>query len=132
MNAIYIKMAQSREVVSLPTTLDVENKSVALFEITGKVSEYTSKALFMCVDFVESSILSTGKQLPIVRRIKISKAGKGQGGRLDQTFDKMLWLPTNRSPIGEFSVYICDDSGNLAPFESCNLNCTLVCIPKLV
>lgn len=132
MNAIYLNMSESREVVSLPTTLDLENKSVALFEISGKVSQHISKPLFLCVDFVETSIISSGQQLPILRRVKLSKFNKGTGGKLDQTFDKMLWIPTSRSPVGEFSVYICDEVGNLAPFESCNVNCTLVCIPKLV
>lgn len=132
MNAIYINMSESREVVSLPTALDLENKTIGLFEISGRVSTYTQKALFMCADFVETSILGSGKQLPILRRIKLSKYAKGSAGKLDQTFDKILWIPAKRTPVNEFSVYICDDSGNLAPFDKCNLNCTLVCVDKPV
>lgn len=131
MNAVYVNMKSNRETVSLPVGLDVEGKGVALFEITGKVYPHTSRQLFFCTDFIESSSVGDGKQLPILRRIKSSKFSKGEGGgKIDQVFNKMLWVPTNRTPLSEITVYICDENGNEAPFEKCTVQCSLVFIPN--
>jgi hypothetical protein len=126
MNAIYISMEKSRETFSLPTSLEVEGKNVALLEISGRVSPATQKHLFLCCNFADSSMLTSGKQLPVLRRFKASRFSKGVGGKVEQAYRKLLWIPTNRSPISEISIYICDEHGNEAPFQTCILNCTLV------
>ena len=38
----------------------------------------------------------------------------------------MLWLPTERSNIDEFRVYILDSKGKIPTLESCMLNCSLL------
>lgn len=132
MNVIYASMWGTSQKITLPVTLDMEQKGCALFEITGKVSPHTEKPLFLCADFLESSIMGAHRQLPVLRRITLIPEKEGQrGASIEQIFNKMLWLPTNRSPVKEIRLYICDERGNPAPFNECSVSCTLVCIPNI-
>ena len=104
---------------------------MALFEINGTVHPYTPKALFLCVDFIESSIVNSEKQMPILRRINLKKKGKSLVVVINLMYTKILWLLTNHSPVKEIRVYIMDEYGNAPPFQSCDVIGTLVCIPHI-
>ena len=119
MNAIYFSMKSTSEKITLPISLNMQGKGVALFEINGTVHPYTPKALFLCMDFIESSIVNSEKQMPILRRINLKKKGKNSVVVIDPMYTKILWLLTNCSPIKEIRVYITDENGNALPFQSC-------------
>ena len=131
MNVIYAAMWSANQQMTLPVSLNVEGQGCALFEITGKVSPYTDRPLFLCADFLENSIMGETQQLPVLRRITLIKDKEGKGATIEQIFSKMLWLPTNRSPVEEIRLYITDERGNPAPFNECSVSCTLVCIPQV-
>lgn len=131
MIAIYANMTSASEKMAFPNTRDLKDKSCALFEIVGKVSPYTDQPIFLCADFIETSIMGPDLVLPVLRRISLIKNKTGDGARIQQILKKMLWVPTSRGRVEEIRVYITDAKGNPAPFDECQLSCTLVCIPKL-
>lgn len=131
MEVVYVKMESTRHKMTLPVELNTENMSVALFEITGRVRPYTPRQIFLCADFIHYSAISSLKQMPVIRKIRLNRFAKDEDvGRINQNYDKMLWLPVNRSPLTEIELYICNEDGQLAPFETCLANCTLVFVPK--
>ena len=130
MNVIYVEMDKGNQQVILPKSLEMEGKGCALFEITGRCSPYTDIPLFLCTDFIENSTAGL-KMLPVLRRIKMSPDSESEEGVFDQIFSKMLWLPTNRTPLDEVRVYISDEEGKVMSFDYCNISCTLVCIPHV-
>ena len=69
-------MISMSEKITLPVSLNMQGKGVALFEINGTVHPYTPKALFLCVDFIESSIVISEKQMPSFEKNKFKKEGK--------------------------------------------------------
>ena len=91
------------EKVTFPIPLDMEKKGCALFYIRGKVKPFTNEPLFLCADFIESSMVGSNKQMPILRKINLLKdESMGGGGIIDTMYNKILWLPTNCSPLKEF------------------------------
>ena len=130
MDVLYVNMESGNQRVPLPTTLHVCGKGCALFEISGRCYPYTDIPLFLCVDFIQDSSLGT-KMIPILRRIELKPDPESHEGKISQVFNKMLWLPINRSPLDEVRVYITDDHGNVRSFDYCNIQCTLVCIPNV-
>lgn len=130
MNVIYVEMESSNQVVVLPTTLDMEGKGCALFEIRGRCAPFTDMPLFLCTDFIEESTIGT-KMIPILRRIELVSAKASPEATFNQVFHKMLWLPCNRTPLNELRVYISDEYGNIRSFDYCQVSCTLVCIPNV-
>ena len=129
MNVIYATMTSSNQSLALPMEIDMASHGCALFEIKGTVFPHKEVSLFLCVDFIEDSILGS-RMMPILRRIQLTPNQYREGGAIiDQTFDKMLWLPCNRSPVRELRLYITDDRGNIIPFEETLISCTLVIIP---
>ena len=131
MIAIYANMHSNSEKISFPNGRDLGDKSCALFEIMGKVSPYTDKPLFLCTDFIETSVMGWEQELPVLRRVVLIRRKEGDGARIQQIPKKMLWVPTNRNVVEEIRLYLTDEKGNLAPFEECDVSCTLVCIPRL-
>lgn len=129
MNAIYVTMTSPTELIHLPVEISGEEKGCALFEIKGHVRPYMEEDLFFCVDFIEESFIGP-KMMPILRRITMEADETGGGGTIHHTFDKMLWLSCNRSPIKELRTYISNASGNIPPFVNCHISCTLVVIPR--
>ena len=120
------------EKVTFPIPLDMEKKGCTLFDIRGKVKPFTNEPLFLCADFIESSMVGSNKQMPILRKINLLKdesMGGGGGGIIDPMYNKILWLPTNHSPLKEIQLYISDRHGRFAPLVDCNIDCTLVFIP---
>ena len=90
------------EKVTFPIPLDMEKKGCALFDIRGKVKPFTNEPLFLCTDFIESSMAGSNKQMPILRKINLLKDElMGGGGIIDPMSNKILWLPTNHSPLKE-------------------------------
>ena len=70
----------------------------------------------------------------ILRKINLLKdesMGGGGGGIIDSMYNKILWLPTNRSPLKEIQLYISDRHRRFAPLVDCNIDCTLVFIPHM-
>lgn len=128
MNTIYVTMTSAHELVHLPVEISGFQKGCALFEISGNVYPYIDDVLYLCVDFIDESIIGP-KMIPILRRIRLHPNKNGSGGFIDHTFNKMLWISCNRSPIKELRVYISDAQGNLPPFVDCHIKCTLVIIP---
>ena len=129
MNAVYVDMNSPNHLVQLPIDISGDQKGCALFEISGRVYPHVDEAMFLCVDFIEESIIGR-KMMPILRRILLHPDPLISGGAtIDHTFDKMLWVPCNRSKIKELRVYLSDARGNLPPFVRCHINCTLVIIP---
>ena len=90
------------EKVTFPIPLDMERKGCALFDIRGKVKPFTNEPLFLCANFIESRMVGSNKQMPILHKINLLKDElMGGGGIIDPMFNKILWLPTNRSPLKE-------------------------------
>ena len=114
------------EKVTFPIPLDMERKGCALFDIRGK---FTNEPLFLCADFIKSSMVGSNKQMPILRKINLLKDELMGGGIIDPMYNKILWLPTNHSPLKEIRLYISDRHGRFAPLVDCNIDCTLVFIP---
>ena len=73
MNCVYIFMHSITEKVTFPIPLDMEGKGCALFDIRGKVKPFTNKPLFPCADFIESSMVGSNKQMPILCNINLLK-----------------------------------------------------------
>ena len=118
------------EKVTFPIPLDMERKGCALFDIRGKVKPFTNEPLFLCTDFIKLSIVGSNKQIPILHKINLLKDElMGGGGIIDPMCNKILWLPTNHSPLKEIQLYISDRHGRFAPLVDCNIDCTLVFIP---
>ena len=90
------------EKVTFPIPLDMERKGCALFDIRGKVKPFTNEPLFLCADFIELSMVGSNKQMPILCKINLLKdESMGGGGIIDPMYNKILWLPTNHSPLKE-------------------------------
>ena len=90
------------EKVTFPIPLDMERKGCALFDIRRKVKPFTNEPLFLCVNFIESSMVGSNKQMPILHKINLLKdESMGGGGIIDPMYNKILWLPTNHSPLKE-------------------------------
>ena len=51
-------------------------KGVVLFEINCSVQPYMPKHLFLCMDFIESRLVNSDKQMPVLRRIHLKKKRK--------------------------------------------------------
>ena len=119
------------EKVTFPISLDMEGKGCALFDIRGKVKPFTNEPLFLCTDFVVSSMVGSNKQMSVLCNINLLKDESTGCGIIDPIYNKILWLPTNRSPLKEIRVYISYRHGRLAPLVDCNIDCTLVFIPHI-
>ena len=117
------------EKVTFPTPLDMERKGCALFDIRGKVKPFTNEPLFLCADFIESSMVGSNKQMPILHKINLLKDESRGGGIIDPMYNKILWLPTNCSPLKEIQLYISNRHGRFVPLVDCNIDCTLVFTP---
>ena len=77
-------------------------KGCALFDIRGKVKLFTNEPLFLCADFIKLSMVGSNKQIPILHKINLLKDElTGGGGIIDPMYNKILWLPTNHSPLKE-------------------------------
>ena len=53
------------------------------------------------------------------------------GGIIDPMY-KILWLPTNRSPLKEIQLYISDRHGRFAPLVDCNIDISGVWLKKVI
>ena len=90
------------EKVAFPIPLDMEGKGCTLFDIRGKVKPFTNEPLFLCTNFIESSMVGSNKQMPILHKINLLKDElMGGGGIIDPMYNQILWLPTNHSPLKE-------------------------------
>ena len=89
------------EKVTFPIPLAMEGKGCALFDITGKVKPFTNEPLFLCADFIKSSVVGSKKQMPLLHKINLLKDELMEGGIVDSMYNKILWLPTNCSPLKE-------------------------------
>ena len=99
MNCVYILLHGITEKVTFPIPLDMEGKGCVLFDIRGKVNPFTNEPLFLCADFMESSMVGSNKQMPMLRKINLLKDELTRGGIIDPMYNKILWLPTNCSPL---------------------------------
>ena len=124
MNTVYITMKSTDMRVSLPATLEAAGAEYGLFEITGKLVPCPRSGVYLCADFVDSSLVE-GTVLPVLRRIKFSQQ-KDQSGAVRKTYNPVLYVPVIRNRLDDFRLYITDAEGDLVPFEICSLNCTLV------
>ena len=137
MNAIYFSMEGTSQKVTLPVKLDMENKGCLLFDISGMVKPYIELPIYLCANFVDNSIIvgsehptKSGMQLPILHQINLKNShGENNVEEIDPNYNKILWLPSSRSPIEETQVYLSDRHGNPPAFMHCNITRTLVCIP---
>ena len=89
------------EKLIFPIPLDMERKGCTLFDIRGKVKPFTDEPLFLCADFIKLSMVGSNKQMPILCKINLLKDESMGGGNIDPMYNKILWLPTNRSPLKE-------------------------------
>ena len=95
-------MCGNTEKVTFPIPLDMEGKGCALFDIRGKVKPFTNKPVFLCANFIELSMVGSNKQMSILCKINLVKdESMGGGGIIDPMYNKILWLPTNHSPLKE-------------------------------
>ena len=119
------------EKVTFPIPLDMERKGCTLFDIRGKMKPFTNEPLFLCTDFIESSMVRSNKQMAILCKINLFKDESMGGGIIDPMYNKILWLPTNCSPLKEIQLFKSDRHGRFAPLVDCNIDCTLVFIPHM-
>ena len=117
------------EKVPFPIPLDMERQGCMLFDIRGKVKPFTNEPLFLCANFIELSMVRSNKQMPILCKINLINDESMGGGIIDLMYNKILWLPTNCSPLKEIPLYISNRHGRFAPLVDCNIDCTLVFIP---
>ena len=136
MNAIYFSMKGTSQKVTLSLKLDMENKGCLLFDISGMVKPYIEPPIYLCADFVGNSIVvgfehptERSMQLPVLHQINLKKTNDNNLVEIDPNYNKILWLPTSRSPVEEILVYLSDQQGNPPTFMHCNIIETLVCIP---
>ena len=101
MNCVYVFMHGITEKVTFPIPLDMERKGCTLFDIRGKVKPFTNEPLFLCTDFIELSMVGSNKQMPILHKINLLKDELTDGRIIDPMYSKILWLPTNCSPLKE-------------------------------
>ena len=99
MNCVHVFMHGITEKVTFPIPLDMERKGCTLFDIRGKVNPFTNEPLFLCADFIESSMVRSNKQMPILHKINLLKDESMGDGIIDPMYNKILWLPTNHSPL---------------------------------
>ena len=104
MNSVYVFMHGITEKVTFPIRLDMEGKGCAHFDIRGKVKPFTKEPLFLCAGFIESSMVGSNKQMPILHEIILLKDESTGGGIIDPMYNKILWLPSNRSPFKRDSI----------------------------
>ena len=69
--------------------------------------------------------------MAILHSINLLKDESMAGGIIDPMYNKILWLPTNRSPLKEIQLNISDRHGRFVPLVDCNIDCTLVFIPHI-
>ena len=124
MNAIYVDMDSSNHWQVLPKSLHVCHMECGLLEITARIFPAPKGLLYLCADFVESSVAGDS-EMPILRRIKFSQMKDGSGA-CKKMFDPVLWVPIVRDRLDEIRLYITDKDGDITPFDKCTLNCTLV------
>ena len=129
MNCIYIFLHGITEKVTFAIPLDMRRKVCALFDIRGKVKPFTDGPLSLCINFIELSTVRSNKQMPILCKINLLKDELMGGGIIDPMYNKILWLPTNHSPLKEIQLYITNRHRRFAPLVDCNIDCTLVFIP---
>ena len=89
------------EKATFPIHLDMEGKGCALFDIRGKVKPFTNEPLFLFTNFVKPSMAGSDKQMLILCNINLLKDESMGGGIIDPMYNKILWLPTNHSPLNE-------------------------------
>ena len=113
MNAIYFSMKGTSQKATLPLKLDMQNKGCSLFNISGMVKPYIEPPIYLCADFVGNSIVvgsehptERSMQLPILHQINLKKTNDDNLVEIDPNYNKILWLPTSCSPIGEIQVYL--------------------------
>ena len=129
METIYADLKSTSETLACTVSVPSEGRGCGLMEIRGRVWPHSNEPMFLCCDFIVTSLVgSHSKRLPILRRIYFEE-GPASWGVINKTYGKMLWLSTNRFPLKELRVYLTDVRGNPAPFQKCQLNCTLVIIP---
>lgn len=115
----------------LPGAAPLEGMGCALAEIHGRVSPLPNGPLFLCGDFIEDSLIGgdSPRLLPVLRQLKFTVDADGDDrGYIDVRYDKMLYLPANRSPVSEMLLYIADAGGDLVPLSDCELHCTIICV----
>ena len=61
------------EKVTFPIPLDMERKGCMLFDIRGKVKPFTNEPLFLCTNFIVSSMVRSNKQMPSLHKINLLK-----------------------------------------------------------
>ena len=71
------------------------------FDIRGKEKPFTNELVFLCANFVKPSMVRSNKQMPILHNINLLKDESTRGGIKDPMYSKILWLPTNHSPLKE-------------------------------
>ena len=125
MDSIYVTMNSAMEQVSLLKEMCLEHTTCSLLELGGRFFPYTDETLFLCVDFVRPSPVE-GRMLPVVRKLKVVPDKKREEGLLRDNFRHIVYVPTNRSLVKEFRVFISDEKGNIPSFDYCHLKCTLV------
>ena len=113
MNVVYFSMNKMSETINLPVEVDMRNKGISLCEVNRTVHPYTWGKLFLCTDFVESSIVNSNLQLPILRQINLRKK---LDIVIDPVYTKILWIPVSRTPVKEIRVYLAGEHGNAPLF----------------
>ena len=78
----------------------MDRKGRVLFDIRGKVKPFTNEPLFLCANFIESSMVGSYKQMPILCKINLLKDESTGDGIIDPMYvmtDNLLCL-THKFP----------------------------------
>lgn len=121
MRALYLScFGDSTQI--LAETLEVEGFGCGVIDVQGKlqIDKKSGESLFLCCDFCEDSLVNNNR-LPILRQLD-----QNRNGVMVKDINHVIWLKVIRTSIKKVRLYICNSSGEIIPFKSGSLQCTLI------
>lgn len=123
MQAVYSKMTCFEKLINLPQSIEMQDMGCALFEVKGNIPlAMTVEPLFLCADFVQDSFVGSNS-FGVLRRLDGDPQNRG---KINATFDTLLWIPCKNNQLDELRLHISDETGHPLSFDNCDFNCTLL------
>lgn len=142
MATFFVESTSADSTFFLPHPWKLPHHSVGLMEIHASISPRRKDGdtlLYLACDFVQNSALNVNPEvtlmLPLLRAIHFDKKAKTTSTgemrvfthEIHQIYNHPLFIPTSRSNVENFRLYIIDKTGNIPSLDHCNLKCTLRC-----
>lgn len=114
---------------------NLRNCMCGVFEITGSfaTAERASKAVYLCTDIVEESIVGnadSGRTLPVLRQLKTLGPHKKTGKQYNVIIPQILWRSVIKEDVNNVRLYLADSKGFPVELTHCNLTCGLLVVPN--